>query len=166
MDTSRSIEVEDLLPVTTSSVEETMRLGETLAARCAPGTVLALYGDLGTGKTHLVKGIARGLGIPSATVRSPTFTLLSTYDEGRLPLYHFDAYRVQNPDEFVELGAKEYVYGDGVTCIEWADRVQQLVPSEALHLRLAHVAPTQRRMSRLSPPPASPSDDATSGNLR
>ncbi len=143
-----------------------MALGETLAARCAPGAVLALYGDLGTGKTHLVKGLARGLGIPPTTVRSPTFTLLSTYDEGRFPLYHFDAYRVQDPDEFVELGAQEYVYGDGVTCIEWADRVQSIVPPEALHLRLTHVAPSQRRIARLNHTPASPSTDPESGNLQ
>lgn len=166
MDALPSIEVDDLLPATTSSVEETMALGETLAGRCGPGTVLALYGDLGTGKTHLVKGLARGLGISPATVRSPTFTLLSTYDEGQLPLYHFDAYRVQDPDEFVELGAQEYVYGDGVTCIEWADRVQSLVPPEALHLRLVHLARSQRRIARLNPPPVSPSTDTESGNLQ
>lgn len=166
MDAPMPIEVEDLLPVTTSSVEETLVLGETLEARCVPGTVVALYGDLGTGKTHLVKGLARGLGIPPATVRSPTFTLLSTYEEGRLPLYHFDAYRVQDPDEFVELGAKEYVYGDGVTCIEWADRVQSIVPPEALQLHLTHVAPSQRRIAHLNHTPARSSNDAESGNLQ
>lgn len=149
MDSPTSKNVEDLLPVTTSSIEETMALGETLAARCGPGSVLALYGDLGTGKTHLVKGIARGLGISPSIVRSPTFTLLCTYEEGRLPLYHFDAYRVQDPDEFVELGAKEYVYGDGITCIEWADRVKTVIPDDALHLRLTHVAPSQRRFELL-----------------
>lgn len=165
MDTPAPIDAENLLPVTTSSVEETMALGETLADRCHPGSVLALYGDLGTGKTHLVKGIARGLGIPPETVRSPTFTLLSTYDEGRLPLFHFDAYRVQDPDEFVELGAREYVYGDGIACIEWADRVQSIVPPEALHLRLTHVAPSQRRIVRLTHTPASSTNDTDSGNL-
>lgn len=157
-------QVETFLPTTTSSVEETMVLGERLAAQCSAGSVLALYGDLGTGKTHLVKGIARGLGIPPTAVRSPTFTLLRTYEEGRCPLYHFDAYRVQDPDEFVELGYEEYVYGDGITCIEWADRVQTLMPTEALHLRLTHVAPSQRRIALLDPDSSS-STDTASGNL-
>ena len=112
------------------------------------GAVLALYGDLGTGKTHLVKGLADGLGLSPSTVRSPTFTILHTYDEGRCPLHHFDAYRVQTPDEFVELGFEEYVHGDGITCIEWADRVEALLPPDALRLRLSHVGPRQRRIAR------------------
>jgi len=135
-----------LFPVTTDGVDETLTLGATLAERVGPGTVVGLYGDLGTGKTHLVKGIAKGLGVPPTSVRSPTFTILNTYEEGRCPLHHFDAYRVQTPDEFVELGFEEYVHGDGVTCIEWADRVQSLLPPDALHLSLCHVAPTQRRI--------------------
>lgn len=149
MGASLSEHVRTLFPVTTSSVEETMALGETLAPRCPSGLVLALYGDLGTGKTHFVKGIARGLGISPSEVRSPTFTILSVFEEGERPFYHFDAYRIQNPNEFVELGYEEYVYGDhdGLTCIEWADRVQDLLPSTALHLYFTHVAPSKRRIS-------------------
>lgn len=153
--------IQELLPRTTASVEEMMALGETLATRCPPGSVLALYGDLGTGKTCLVKGVARGLGIPPASVRSPTFTILSVYDEGELPLYHFDAYRVQNADEFVELGYEEYVYGNGLTCIEWADRVQSLLPADAVRLHLAHVAPSERRITLGTPEPKHHPDDVS-----
>jgi tRNA threonylcarbamoyladenosine biosynthesis protein TsaE len=140
--------VADLFPVTTESPDETRALGRTLADRLAPGSVVALYGDLGTGKTHLVKGIADGLGLDPATVRSPTFTILHTYEEGRRPLHHFDAYRVQSSDEFVELGFEEYVADEtGITCIEWADRVDALLPPEALRVTLTHEGPTRRRLA-------------------
>lgn len=149
---------EALFPVTTDSVEETTALGAQLAEQLSAGAVVALYGDLGTGKTHLVKGIAKGLGVDPATVRSPTFTILHTYDEGDRPLYHFDAYRVQTPDEFVELGFEDYVHGPGLTVIEWADRVEALLPPETLHLTLTHVAPQQRRLT-LGPPATASSID-------
>jgi tRNA threonylcarbamoyladenosine biosynthesis protein TsaE len=140
--------VADLFPVTTESPDESRALGRTLADRLAPGSVLALYGDLGTGKTHLVKGIADGLGLDPATVRSPTFTILHTYEEGRHPLHHFDAYRVQSSDEFVELGFEEYVADEtGITCIEWADRVDALLPPDTLRLTLTHEGPTRRRIT-------------------
>ncbi|MFO8098213.1 MAG: tRNA (adenosine(37)-N6)-threonylcarbamoyltransferase complex ATPase subunit type 1 TsaE [Salinibacter sp.] len=145
---------EALVPVTTDSVEETAALGARLAERLGPGAVVALYGDLGTGKTHLVKGIAEGLGLDPATVRSPTFTILHTYDTGERPLHHFDAYRVQTPDEFVELGFSDYVHGPGLTVIEWADRVETLLPPDTLRLQLTHVA-HQRRRFTLRPDDAS-----------
>ena len=141
-----------LFPVTTESVEETQALGAQLAETLDAGAVLALYGDLGTGKTHLVKGIAQGLGLDPATVRSPTFTILQTYEDGRRPLYHFDAYRVQTPDEFVELGFEEYVHGTGITCIEWADRVEALLPPDTLRLRLTHEGPDRRRIVQTDAP--------------
>ena len=139
--------VEALFPVTTDSAAETRALGTQLTERLPSGAVVALYGDLGTGKTHLVKGIAEGLGLDPAAVRSPTFTILHTYDEGERPLHHFDAYRVQTPDEFVELGFEEYVHGPGLTVIEWADRVETLLPPTTLHLQLTHVAPQRRRIT-------------------
>lgn len=157
MSTTTVDRVQSLFPVVTASVEETMALGEQLAKACPPGTVIALHGDLGTGKTHLVKGIARGLGVSSATVRSPTFTILATYEDGEIPLYHFDAYRVQDPDEFVELGYEEYIFGrgtgssPGIACIEWAERVEDLLPPEALHLHFEHVAPSKRRITLDTP---------------
>jgi tRNA threonylcarbamoyladenosine biosynthesis protein TsaE len=139
------------LPTTTESAADTQTLGTILAKRLDPGAVLALYGDLGTGKTHLVKGVAEGLGISPSAVRSPTFTILHTYEEGRCPLHHFDAYRVQSPDEFVELGFEEYVYGNGITCIEWADRIESLLPPHTLHLTLTHVAAHRRRIALRAP---------------
>ncbi len=143
--------IQGLLPCATESTEATLALGTRVAATLAPGTVLALYGDLGAGKTHFVKGIAEGLGIPPAEVRSPTFTILSVYENGETPLYHFDAYRVQNPDEFVELGFEEYARGDGITCIEWADRIPDLLPPDTIHLRFHHVAPSERRITLGAP---------------
>ncbi len=142
-------------PATTDSQEETQSLGATLAALLPPGSVVGLYGDLGTGKTHLVKGMADGLGLPPETVRSPTFTILHSYTDGERPLYHFDAYRVQSPDEFIELGFDEYVANDaGLTCIEWADRVESLLPPETLRLTLTHEGPQRRRITlRTSPSP-------------
>lgn len=134
-------------PVTTDSQHETQALGATIASLLPRGSVVGLYGDLGTGKTHLVKGIAEGLGLSPKTVRSPTFTILHSYTEGDRPLYHFDAYRVQTPDEFVELGFEEYLAGSGLTCIEWADRVETLLPDTTLRLTLTHVGPSQRRIT-------------------
>lgn len=151
MPTTETDTIEDLLPCTTGSVDETMALGGRTAELLAPSAVLALYGDLGTGKTHFVKGVAQGLGVPPASVRSPTFTIQSTHDDGDRPLYHFDAYRVQNPDEFVELGFEEYLHGDGLTCIEWADRVRDLLPPDTLHLQFHHVAPSKRRITLGAP---------------
>jgi tRNA threonylcarbamoyladenosine biosynthesis protein TsaE len=145
--TPQCANAEALVPVTTESVDETCALGRRLADVLDAGAVVALYGDLGTGKTHLVKGLAEGLGISPSTVRSPTFTILHTYTDGRCPLHHFDAYRVQTPDEFVELGFEEYVHADGITCIEWADRVEALLPPDTLRLRLSHVGPHQRRIA-------------------
>lgn len=136
-----------LLPTTTNSVAETVSLGADLVSTLDPGTVVALYGDLGTGKTHLVKGIAKGLGIPPDRVRSPTFTILHTYEDGRQPLYHFDAYRVQTPDEFVELGFEEYMHGPGITCVEWASRVESLLPASALRIALSHVDADHRHIA-------------------
>ena len=148
MSASVASRVDDLFPLTTQSQAETHALGATLADRLPAGSVIALYGDLGTGKTHLVKGIADGLGLAPKTIRSPTFTILHTYDDGQRPLHHFDAYRVQSPDEFVELGFEEYVADEtGITCIEWADRVEPLLPNEALRLTLTHEGPTRRRIA-------------------
>jgi len=150
---------EALFPVTTDGEDETLSLGAALAERLGSGAVVALYGDLGTGKTHFVKGIAKGLGVPPTAVRSPTFTILNTYDGGRRPLHHFDAYRVQTPDEFVELGFEEYVRGEGITCIEWADRISDLLPPDTVHLQFHHVAPSERRITFGAPDAAASGQD-------
>jgi tRNA threonylcarbamoyladenosine biosynthesis protein TsaE len=138
---------DDAAPIVTASVEETLALGQDLADALEPGAVLALSGDLGSGKTHLVKGIAAGLGLDPSTVRSPTFTILHVHEGGRRPLYHFDLYRLQSPDELYELGYEAYMYGRGVSVVEWPERAADLLPDETLCLRLEHVSPTERRIA-------------------
>lgn len=113
--------------ITSKNVEETIRVGmEAFASRFQGGEIIALSGDLGAGKTHLVKGIAQGLGF-CEEVTSPTFTLLHEYRGGRLPLYHFDLYRIQNPEEAVRMGIEDYLPSDGVTVIEWPEKIEPLL---------------------------------------
>jgi tRNA threonylcarbamoyladenosine biosynthesis protein TsaE len=106
----------------------TDRLGKTLAQLLPPGAVIALEGTLGAGKTRLVQGVGVAVGIPADAVTSPTFMLIHEYRQGRVPLYHFDAYRLRDEDEFLELGPEEYFDGAGLTFIEWADRVIDCLP--------------------------------------
>jgi tRNA threonylcarbamoyladenosine biosynthesis protein TsaE len=114
----------------------TARLGRALARGLFPGAVVALTGTLGAGKTHLVRAIVEGLGIAdSRFVSSPTFVLIQEYD-ARLPIYHIDAYRLTNAEEFADLGVHEYFEGDGVCLVEWADRVEAALPPEHLHIHL------------------------------
>ena len=106
--------------------EDTFRLGFQMAEKAAPGDVIALLGDLGVGKTVFTKGFAAGLGIQE-DISSPTFTILQLYEEGRLPLYHFDVYRISDPEEMMEVGWDDYVYGNGVCLIEWANLLEHLM---------------------------------------
>ena len=115
----------------TNGPEETMRTGRMLGESAAPGQVYALVGDLGVGKTVFTKGFAEGLGIEEP-VNSPTFTILQIYEEGRLPLYHFDVYRIEEPEEMEEIALDEYIDGDGVCLIEWAGRIEELLPEDVI----------------------------------
>ena len=117
--------------------EETKAFGKKLAETLTGGTVVALTGDLGTGKTTLTKAIAEGLGI-SDTITSPTFTIVKEYRGGRLPPYHFDVYRVSDEDELFELGYEEYFYGDGVSVVEWADLIEELIPEDAVRILIEY----------------------------
>ncbi len=117
------------------SAEETFHFAETLAESCRSGLVISLRGDLGTGKTVFTKGFARGLGI-TETVTSPTFTIMQIYEGGRLALRHFDVYRIMDPEEMYEVGLDEYVGGDGVTLIEWADRIRELLPPDTVDITI------------------------------
>lgn len=135
----------DLLPADTASPDETVALGRRLAGALQPGDVVALYGNLGAGKTHLVKGLCAGLGVPPERVTSPTFTLVNEYD-GDLPVFHFDAYRIERPEEFFQLGYEDYFFGDGVSLVEWPGRVEDLIPPEAIRLRLTHGGGDVRRI--------------------
>ena len=128
------------------SVEDTLRLGRAIGGAAQPGDVLGLVGPLGAGKTHLVKGIAEGLGIADPRyVISPTFVLIREH-EGRLWLYHFDAYRLHGAGEMYELGCEEYFTGQGVCAVEWADRVAECLPREHVDIRLDILDPTTRRI--------------------
>ncbi|MDD2216371.1 MAG: tRNA (adenosine(37)-N6)-threonylcarbamoyltransferase complex ATPase subunit type 1 TsaE [Eubacteriales bacterium] len=116
---------------------ETENFGLALADKLVPGSVVALTGDLGAGKTTLTKAIAKGLGIQSM-VTSPTFLIIQEYKDGRLPLYHFDLYRINDEDEMDELGYEEYFYGDGVCVLEWADRIKGLLPENTLWIHIKY----------------------------
>ena len=135
-----------LLPAETTSPEETVALGEELAGAFQAGDVVALYGDLGAGKTHLIKGISRALGVPGRDVTSPTFTLVHEYEGAQMPVYHFDAYRIQDPREFFELGYEDYFFGRGLCLIEWPEHVAPLLPDHAICLRLSHQSRSCRRI--------------------
>ena len=111
----------------TYSAEETAALGEKIGQNAAPGEVYTLIGDLGVGKTVLTQGIAKGLQIKEP-VSSPTFTIVQIYEDGRLPFYHFDVYRIADIEEMDEIGYEDYFYGDGVTLIEWANLIEELLP--------------------------------------
>ena len=115
--------------------EETGAIGETLAREAQPGQVFCLYGDLGVGKTVFTQGFARGLEIEDP-ISSPTFTIIQTYEDGRLPFYHFDVYRIGDPEEMDEIGLDEYVYGEGVCLIEWANLIRDLLPSKVTAIRI------------------------------
>ena len=113
-----------------NSVAETIAAGRTYGRNAAKGDVFALTGDLGAGKTQFVKGFVTGLE-SAAEVTSPTFVLVHEYEDGRLPVYHFDFYRLDNKEAVLRIGFDDYVFGDGVSLVEWADRYPDLIPPEA-----------------------------------
>lgn len=117
------------------SPEDTEKLGELLGSVVKKGTVICLIGDLGTGKTEFTKGLAKGLEV-SDYVTSPTFIIINEY-KGRLPLYHFDVYRINDIDEMFEIGYEEYVYGDGVSVIEWSDLIEEIIPDENIRVTIS-----------------------------
>ena len=129
--------------------EETRRFGLDLAHELKAGDVVALMGDLGTGKTALTRYIAEGLGI-TARVNSPTFTIVKEYREGRLPLFHFDVYRVSDPDELFNIGADEYFYGDGVCVVEWADLIEELLPEDTRYIYIEYGPKEEERIYKCS----------------
>lgn len=112
---------------------DTYNLGKSLGEKANPGDVFTLVGDLGVGKTVFAQGFAAGLGV-SDYINSPTFTILQVYDDARIPMYHFDVYRIEDSEEMYEVGLDEYLYGDGVCLIEWADMIKELIPEK--HIRV------------------------------
>ncbi len=127
-----------------SSCRETEAFGSLIGQSLKGGEVLALIGDLGVGKTALVRGIVAGLGIPAASVTSPTFLLAHEY-HGRLPVVHLDLYRLQKPEEAELIGLSDYLTGNVIAAIEWADRFPQLLPEDRLDVRLSHRTRTTRK---------------------
>lgn len=117
-----------------SSEELTIKIGEELGKFLKPGTIIALRGELGSGKTVLVKGIARGLDVKEEP-NSPTFVIMNAY-EGRIPLYHFDLYRISGKDELEAIGYEDFFFGDGVTVAEWADRVEDVFPENTIKIEI------------------------------
>ena len=119
----------------TYSPEETFEFGKKLGEEAVPGMIFCLDGDLGAGKTVFAQGFACGLGI-SEPVNSPTFTIVQVYDEGRLPFYHFDVYRIGDISEMDEAGYEDYFFGEGVCLIEWASVIEELIPENAVWIRM------------------------------
>lgn len=122
---------------TIESEEDTRKLGLAIAEAAEPGDVVALIGDLGTGKTALTRYIAEGLGVTN-TISSPTFTIVKEYKSGKMPLYHFDVYRLGDSEEFLDIGAEEYLYGDGICVIEWADIVDDVLPEKTVTINIEY----------------------------
>ena len=115
------------MTIETNSPEETFALGQKLGEQAKAGQIYTLNGDLGVGKTVFTQGIAKGLGITEA-VSSPTFTIVQVYEEGRMPFYHFDVYRIGDIEEMDEIGYEDYFYGEGLTMIEWANLIEEILP--------------------------------------
>lgn len=115
--------------------QDTYDLGKQLGEKAAPGDVICLNGDLGVGKTIFTQGFAKGLGIEEP-VNSPTFTIIQQYDSGRLPLYHFDVYRIGDISEMDEVGYEDCFYGDGVTLIEWSNLIEELLPEKLISVKI------------------------------
>ena len=121
--------------IETWSPKETYALGEKIGREALPGQVYTLNGDLGVGKTVFTQGVAAGLGIQEP-VNSPTFTSVQVYEEGRMPFYHFDVYRIGDVEEMEEIGYQDYFYGEGLCMIEWAQLIEEIIPENARHITI------------------------------
>jgi tRNA threonylcarbamoyladenosine biosynthesis protein TsaE len=132
---------------TAHTEQDTARLGAALAYVLPPSTVVGLIGTLGAGKTRLVQAVAEALGIPPGQVTSPTFVLINEYAGGRLPVFHFDTYRLKDRNEFLELGPEEYFDSGGIVFVEWADRMKDLLPKERVEIKIEVTGPTTRHVT-------------------
>ncbi len=131
------------IEIISHSPQETIKLGTKIASHAAPGDIICLFGDMGGGKTTLVKGIAQGLKVDPNQVNSPTFVLFNIY-EGKIPLYHFDLYRLEDRREILGLGYEEYFYGNGIAVVEWAQKLKNLMPEEYLSVEFHYSGQDQR----------------------
>ena len=122
----------------TNAPEQTFALAKAMGEQCRRGEVYCLNGDLGAGKTLFAQGFGTGLGVTDP-INSPTFTIVQVYEEGRMPLYHFDVYRIADPEEMYEVGFEEYVEGQGVCLIEWSDLIEDILPEHRIDIRIERV---------------------------
>jgi len=134
------------IKIPSQSSEDTFRVGAIIGARADKGDIIALIGDLGTGKTRLTQGIAAGLEVPAVyPITSPTFTLINEYP-GRFVLYHFDIYRLEGSKDLEDMGYEDYFYGDGVVVIEWAERIRDILPEGVLFINLTYIDEHNREL--------------------
>ena len=124
-----------IMIVESRSEKETYNLGYEMGSKAIAGQVFTLIGDLGVGKTIFTKGLAAGLGVEES-VSSPTFTIVQIYEEGRLPFYHFDVYRIGDVEEMDEIGYEDYIYGEGVSLIEWANLIEEILPEHYTEIKI------------------------------
>ena len=124
-----------MIIIETTNAEETFKLGVKIGEQARLGEIYTLNGDLGVGKTVFTQGVARGLGIEEP-VNSPTFTIVQVYEEGRLPFYHFDVYRIGDVEEMDEIGYEDYIYGEGVSLIEWANLIEDILPEHYTEIKI------------------------------
>ncbi|HBG38505.1 MAG TPA: tRNA (adenosine(37)-N6)-threonylcarbamoyltransferase complex ATPase subunit type 1 TsaE [Clostridiaceae bacterium] len=132
------------MKVITNNENETYNIGIKIGKQLKAGDILSLNGDLGAGKTYLTKGIAKGLGVEDY-ITSPTFTILNEY-EGRIPLYHFDVYRINDVEEMYEIGFEEYLYGNGVCVIEWGSVVEEILPKDTINIKIKSLGELSREI--------------------
>ena len=126
-----------MLKIISRDTEDTKRIGEVLSSYLFPGAIICLSGNLGAGKTAFVQGIGRGIGI-TEPITSPTYTIINEYYSARIPLYHFDVYRLGDSDEMLELGCDEYFFGKGITVVEWADNVRDIIPAQRFWINILY----------------------------
>ena len=135
-----------MMQITTHSADETQALGQKLASRLAPGDVIAYFGDLGAGKTAFTRGLAQGLGITDP-VTSPTYTIVNEYLSGRIPLFHFDMYRLSSSDELFDIGWEDYLSRGGVCAVEWSEKVEDAFFGDEIVLRIEKLGDSVRKIT-------------------
>jgi tRNA threonylcarbamoyladenosine biosynthesis protein TsaE len=133
------------MEIISGSTQKTLDIGKMVSRKLEKGDIVCLFGDLGSGKTVLTKGIGLGLGVDKDKVTSPTFVILRQH-EGKLPIYHFDLYRLNSPGDILDLGYEEYLFGEGISVIEWADKLGRLLPGEFLKIKLQVIGENQRKI--------------------
>ncbi len=134
------------MKIISKSVNNTLNIGSGIARHLRSGDIICLFGQLGSGKTVLTKGVALGLGMKKNKVVSPSFVLIRQYNQAKIPIYHFDLYRLKEERDILGLGYEEYLYGEGITVIEWADRLKYLLPKEYLKITLEIKGDTKREI--------------------